>query len=206
MKYGIWLSDNKNSTFHTLRECRNHGIEEFCFSTSRGRPIWTCLKCRRQQKKGIRTSKIPGSSNTIGLFIAEAVLNKAFKVMVKAYPKAPYDFVCGQGFKVDSKCATLAKNNGKVGQQWSFHIRRNKVPDAFCLIALDNLPGVKPEDANPVHVWLIRGDAIIDGRLLNDRMSLGITPRTIARLEPYRRMDMEGRIIKCCSKLKEKEN
>jgi hypothetical protein len=74
------------------------------------------------------------------------------------------------------------------------------------LIALENFPNVEPKDAKPIHVWLIRGDTIIDGRPLNDRTAISVTPRTLARLEPYRRMDMEGRIIKCCSKLKEKED
>lgn len=199
MEYGIWLSKyGSRNNFHTLKECRHHGLQEFFFLSNKKRPDWRCLECHRQDYKGVRTSKISGCANTIGLIIAEAILRKAFKVMVKAHPMESYDFICGQGFKVDSKCSTLHICNNKIGQRWLFNIGRNKVPNAFCLIALDNLPEVKPEDAKPVHVWLIPGDAVIDGRVLNDRVCLAVTPRTIARLEPWRRTDMEGRIIKCC--------
>ena len=201
MDYGYWLS--KRGNFHTLRECRHHGLQEFCLSSSHGRPIWNCLECKRQWYRGVRTGKIAGCSNVTGIAVAEMVLSKAFKVMKKAPYGAPFDFYCGKNLKIDSKCATLGKIHGKEGQQWHFMIRKNKVPDAFCLIALDNLPGISPEDAKPIHVWLIRGDAIIDGRPLNERESLAVAPRTISRLEPWRRTDMEGRIIKCCNNVKE---
>jgi hypothetical protein len=203
MEYGIWIS--KRGNFNTLKECRHHGLQEFGFYINKTRVNWQCLKCQRQQKKGIYTSKIAGCSNTVGLIIAENVLSKAFKIIIKAHPMEPYDFICGNNLKVDSKCATLSIHHRKQRSYWQFNINKNKVTDVFCLIALDNLPNVRPEDAKPIHVWVISGNAIIDGRPLNDRMGLSVSPKTLARLEPWRRMDMEGRITKCCDKLKREE-
>lgn len=147
-------------------------------------------------------SKLPGRPNYTGLYIAETVLSKAFTVMEKAYSQAPYDFICGKGFKVDSKCSLLLKNNGKRASLWRFHINKNDVPDAFCLIALQNTPDTITDSPQIAYVWLIPGDALIEGRPLNDRMGISVSPSTVSKLEPYRRSDMEGKITTCCSNWK----
>jgi hypothetical protein len=197
MEYGIWIS--KKGTVCTLKECRHHGLEVFRYSY----PNWRCHECKKQERK-VSTRKIPGCATYIGIEIAEKVLQKAFKFMEKANPLAAYDFVCGKGLKVDSKCATLSLSHGQNHsfRQWAFAIRKNKIPDVFCLIALDNTSEDMAKDPKPIHVWLIPGNAIIDGRALNDRMSLSVTPTTIARLNSWRRIDMEGKIIKCCTQIK----
>jgi hypothetical protein len=198
-----------------IRTCRHHGETEFYFaSDNRGKGqggAYKCLACQREQnkrhKEGKKVKPMPGCSNYVGLYIAEQVLKKAFDVMVKALPMEHWDFVCGHGFTVDSKCSTL-RLSGREGCKslgWEFHIEKNKYPKYFCLIALDNTPEDVAEDPRPIHVWLIPGDAVIDGRPLNDRVSLTVGPNTIAKLKPYRRTDMEGRIIKCCNHLKEGE-
>ena len=194
--YGIWLSPK--GVFHTLKVCRHHGLAEaYLCSTS-----WNCLLCARQQMKGTKTGKIPGCSSFVGIEIAEKVLEKAFKVMRRAKPHESYDFYCGNNFKIDSKCSTSVSSNGKVNQTWQFHIGKNKVPNDFCLIALDNTPENVAEDPRPIHVWLIPGNAIIDGRPLNDRITFSITPRNLKKVSAWRRTDMEGKVIKCCNKIK----
>lgn len=208
-EYGIWLSPR--GVFHTLRMCRHHGLREFAYSLCNGTVHWKCLDCSRlgasrqnktEMHNGISTSIIPGCTNYVGIHIAEQVLKKAFDVMIRAPIGAPFDFYCRHGLKIDSKCSNLVMNNGKIGWHWRFGIKRNKVPEFFCCIALDNLPSNVSDDPKPKYVWLIPGDAIIDGRVVNDRLQLTVSPSTISKLNCYRRMDMEGKIIKCCDKLK----
>jgi hypothetical protein len=195
----------------STRICRHHGETEFYWakdnSTSKGG--WKCTICTRaataRTKNKVKIKPLPGCSNYVGLYIAEQVLRKAFDVMIKAHPMEKWDFVCGQGFTVDSKCSTLRKTTGTQKREWQFHIKKNKAPKFFCCIALDNTPENVADDPRPIHVWLIPGDAIIDGRPLNDRISLTVTPRTLERVAKYRRTDMEGKIIKCCNHLKDNE-
>lgn len=165
------------------------------------------MKCHREAKDlrkdgryGLGPhSKQPGCSYYTGIYIAETVLSKAFAVMEKAHPQAPYDFVCGKGYKVDSKCSLLGVNNGKKASRWIFKIRRNKIPDAFCLIALQNTPDTISDSPQLAYVWLVPGDALINGRPLHDRVNLAVYPSGISKLEPYRRSDMEGKITTFCS-------
>lgn len=115
-------------------------------------------------------------------------------------PNDPYDFICGKGLKIDSKCSVLRSNHGNP--QWRFNIYKNKYPDMFCLIALDNTSEDIVVNPKPKYVWLLPGDTILDDRPINDRTVFSVSPTTISKLEQYRRTDMEGRIIKCCDKLK----
>lgn len=204
-----WVrSDSKYE--RQIRTCRHHGLTEFYFaSDNRGKGqggAYKCLTCQREQnkryKEGKKIKPKPGCSIYIGIYIAEQVIQKAFDVVVKAHPMEHWDFVCGKGFTVDSKCSTF-KLCGKDGyKRWEFYVRRNKYTEFFCCIALDNTPDDVAENPKPIYVWLIPGDAIIDGRPLNDRVSLTVGSNTIAKLESYRRTDMEGKIIKCCSHIK----
>ncbi len=188
-------------------ECRHHGLTEFYWHSNKRGGGYNCLECQREYGKRCREglvglgphSKKPGCSQYTGLYIAEAVLSKAFSVMEKAHPHAPYDFICGKGYKVDSKCSLLLPHNGKKASLWRFHINKNDVPDAFCLIALQNTPDTITDSPQIAYVWLIPGDALIEGRPLNDRVGLGVSTSTIFRLEPFRRSDMEGKITTFCS-------
>lgn len=199
-----------------IRVCRHHGETEFYFSSDNRNQskalggTYKCLACQRvrnkRQKEGIKVKPTPGCSNYVGLYIAERVLKRAFDVMTKSHPMDAWDFICGNGFTVNSKCSTLRIKDKSNDMWWQFHIEKNKTTKFFCLIALDNTPVNVVDDPRPIHVWLIPGDAIIDGRPLNDRVSLNVSPRTMQRLEPYRRTDMEGKIIKCCNHLKDNES
>lgn len=54
MEYGIWLSYfGSRSNFHTLRECRHHGLQEFIFNPVRGKVSWTCIECKKQRDIGV---------------------------------------------------------------------------------------------------------------------------------------------------------
>lgn len=195
------------------RICKHHGETEFYFATdnrNKGQGgSYKCLQCQREKNKrhkaGIKIKPDPSCSNFVGIYIAEQVLQKAFSVMKKALPMEHWDFVCGQGFTIDSKCSTLrlSGSRGHKSLGWQFHISKNKYPQYFCLIALDNTPEDVAKDPKPIYVWLVPGDALISGKLLNERVSLTISPKTINKLAAYRRTDMEGKIIKCCSKLKD---
>ena len=192
---------------HQMRNCRHHGLTEFYWFSNKRGGGYGCLKCLKEYSKRYREglvglgphSKKPGCSQYTGLYIAETVLSKAFSVMEKAHPHAPYDFICGKGYKVDSKCSLLLPHNGKKASRWMFRVKRNKVPDAFCFIALQNTIDTITDSPQIAYVWLIPGDALIEGRPLNDRTAINVAPSTISKLEPFRRSDMEGKITTCCS-------
>jgi len=193
-----------------IRECRHHGQTEFYWASDKDGGHYKCLECQREKNALSKNgryglgpySKQPGCANYTGLYIAETVLSKAFSIMKKAHPMDPYDFVCGKGYKIDSKCSILSTKGSKCQLFWEFYPNRNKVPDAFCLIALRNTPDTITDSPQIAYVWLIPGDALIKGRPLNDRVSLTVTPNTVSKLEPFRRSDMEGKITTCCSNWK----
>lgn len=204
VNYGIWKTDNKSNSYHTMSICRHHGLQEFGISignrNGHNHITQHCLLCSRLSYVGRKTGHIPGCANYTGIYIAEKVLSKAFDVMEKTHPHASYDFICGKGLKIDSKCAVLSKSGNKF--YWQFFINKNKIPDIFCLIALDNTSSDIFNDPTPKYVWLINGTDIINGQPLNEKMKLSITPNKINKFYIYRRTDMEGKIIKCCDKLK----
>lgn len=196
MKEGYRFVKQKGT--RSIRICKHHGETEF-MGEANGK--WRCLTCQRERNQNIKHSNTPGCATYVGIHIAEQVLKKAFDVMIKAHPMKHYDFICGKDFTVDSKCSTKRNNHG--WDQWEFRINKNKIPKYFCLIALDNTPENVADDPKPIHVWLVPGDALIDGKYLNEKNTLCITPRTLGRLAKYRRTDMEGKIIKCCNHLKD---
>ncbi len=187
-----------------MRVCRHHGLTEFYFASNYRGGGYKCLACLREgnkrRREGRKSDPLPGYSHYLGIHIAEQILQRAFDKIERAHPMEHWDFICGKGFKVDCKSSTLILSRRNLG--WQFFINRNKYPDYFCLMAFNNTPKDVAEDPEPAHVWLVPGNADIGGRPLNSRKSLWVTPRTIARLEPYRKTDMEGRIIKCCNHLK----
>lgn len=205
---GFWLS--KRGVWHSMRECKYHGMQEYSWNTKQASRIAIgqtgllpqCLECARQYRRGVRRTTTPGCSRYVGIYIAERVLEKAFKVMERANARDPYDFVCGRGLKVDSKCSCLSTGN----RTWHFWIGQNKVPDTFCLIALNNdTKTITIHNAMPIHVWLIPGTAVVRGKAFNDMTAFAVNPRNIGDLNPYRRTDMEGRIIACCAHEQETE-
>lgn len=206
-EYGIWQTDSKSGSYHTMGICRHHNLEEFRvwfreelsgnYSLQR-----QCLHCIRDKDNHIYHGNIPGCGNYTGIHIAEKMLSKVFSYMEKAPVGYPYDFICNKGLRVDSKCSLMKSNLNRKSLYWSFCIRKNKKADVFCLIALDNISNNVAINPMVKYVWLVPGDALIGKRVLNDRTGLGVTVGNIEKLDKYRRVDMEGRIIKCCNSLK----
>lgn len=204
MEYGIWQMNNKSGSYHTMSMCRHHGIQEFSIAViDRNGHNYIkkeCLLCGRLRHKGHKTGNIPGCANFTGVHIAENILSKAFGTMIRAPIHAPYDFICGKGLKIDSKCSVLSKHGTSV--RWIFHINKNTTSNVFCLIALDNSIDNVAITPKPLYVWLVPGNDTIENRKVNDRTRLSVSPNTVHKLDAYRRTDMEGKIIKCCNSLK----
>ena len=127
------------------------------------------------------------STNYLGINCAEQVLSNVFKNVEKMlYGNPGYDFICGRGYKVDSKACCRSK--GKYNS-WKFNIKKNKTADYFALLAFDNR-----EDTNPLHFWLIPGN------IVNDKTNISISESTISKWDEYKR-DV-SKIISCCNILK----
>ena len=125
----------------------------------------------------------------LGIIVAEKVLSKVFKnVEVMPMHNPGYDFICGKGYKVDSKASCTYKNKNR-SNLWSFTINKNKVADYFACLAFDNR-----NDINPLHFWLIPGS------LVNDKKNITISESTISKWDEYK-LDI-NKVIKCCNNLK----
>lgn len=129
----------------------------------------------------------------LGVHIAEQVLSKVFKNVVKQpYGFPGYDFVCNRGMKIDSKAACLGTHNNKKRTQWKFDINHNQIADYFLCIAFDNRT-----DLNPLHLWLI------PGHVLNNKSCASITKSSIDKWNEYI-LDID-KISKCCNVMKTNE-
>ena len=62
-----------------------------------------------------------------------------------------YDFICGDGYKIDVKSAATGDKSG----HWIFYTSKNKIPDYFIFIAFDNR-----DDLNPTHLWIVPGNIV----------------------------------------------
>lgn len=125
----------------------------------------------------------------LGVHIAEQVLSKVFKnVEHMQYGNHGYDFICGNGFKIDvkSSCRHVYKGHS---DRWGFVINKNVIANYFICLAFDNR-----EDINPEHIWLI------DGKYINDHISVSISESNIHKWDDYR-LDI-NKVISCCNNMK----
>ena len=137
-----------------------------------------------------------GWNDFLGCHVAERILSYVFKAVQRMpHGNIGFDFICNKGYKIDSKASCLHKNN-----TYDFNIKYNKIADYFLLIGFDN-----KENLNPQHIWLIKGDEIINGyRKLNDYQELVITNK-LCCLENYAKYELIDKLnetINCCSNLK----
>ena len=140
-------------------------------------------------RMGIRhpMSENRACSSFLGVYVAEQVLSHVFKNVERMpYINSGFDFICGQGYKIDVKSSCSRKNGG-----WAFHIKRNTIADYFLCLAFDNR-----QDLNPLYIWLIPGDN------LNHLTGASIQPSTIHKWDEYR-LDI-SKVITCCNVMKEK--
>ena len=125
----------------------------------------------------------------LGVYIAEQILSNYFDSMKKApmHTKG-YDFICGNGFKIDVKSSSRRLNNhGK--KVWQFDLRCNQIADYFLLIAFS-----EREHLIPLHVWLVPSD------LYRKHQKIGISDnsKSLDRWKQYEKPITEV-IEKCAS-------
>ena len=121
----------------------------------------------------------------LGVIVAERVLAEVFKNVERMPPRNPgYDFICGQGYKIDVKSACMRISRGS----WEFCIRRNTIADYFLFLAFDNR-----DDLNPVHLWLIPGAEV------NHLATATISKGTINKWRQYEMTSKLDQVISRCN-------
>ena len=121
----------------------------------------------------------------LGVFVAERVLSRVFKDVIKMPARNPgYDFICNKGKKIDVKSSTMSK-----GGRWSFHINKNTLADYFLCLSFDNR-----NDLNPIHMWLI------PGRDVNVFSGISTTTKNINKWDEYK-LNID-KVSDCCDILK----
>ena len=140
---------------------------------------------RRNQKPMIENKSCP---LYLGVVVAEQVLSKVFKnINQMPFGNKGFDFICNNGYKVDSKASTKRIVN-KKSDYWSFNIRKNQIADYFALLAFDN-----HNDITPLYFWLIPGN------IINNKQTISISKST-NKWNEYKQ-DI-NKVIGCCNMLK----
>ena len=179
-----------------LRDNRkNDEINRNNLAKKRGFKDYNDYQNYKNHKNGIclPMSENKSCSNYLGIVVSERYLSKVWDNVTRmSNNNKGYDFICGKGFKVDVKSGCLCKNNG-----WSFHIRRNKIADYFLLLGFDNR-----EDLNPLHIWLIKGDVVINGKKLGKRNDFFISQSSESLLyySKYECKDKLNKLKDYCNK------
>jgi hypothetical protein len=127
----------------------------------------------------------------LGVVVAERALSKFFDHIERMPYKHPgYDFICGKGFKIDSKSSCIRINTGGY-RIWRFSIHKNKVADYFIFLAFDSR-----ENLEPRHVWLVPGSKI---NSLNS-VCISDCPSAMAKWAQYEKpLD---KVVACCNEMK----
>lgn len=179
------------------KKCKlNKSEDEFYKQNGRLRPY--CKECwkhigieYKHAARGVTPyNKAIGTSVYFGVYIAENVLEKVFKNIKRMpYGNPGYDFICGRGFKVDSKASRLHHRFAHRAR-WEFKIRNNKVADYFLLLGFN-------EDAlnlEPKKMW------IIPSEIINNRSSLCIKEES----SNWKAFEYPIRsVLQCCDHMKQ---
>lgn len=118
---------------------------------------------------------------------AEIVLMNMFNT-VKRCPRnhQGYDFICGNGYKIDAKASCFMKRKPNT---WTFVIKKNVMADFFLCLAFDNR-----KDLNPLHIWML------PGHILNHLSATSISKSTLDKWSEYEQpLD---KVISCCDIMK----
>jgi len=95
----------------------------------------------------------------IGIYIAENGIVKIYEGSKRMpYYNPGYDIICPKGYKIDVKATVLNRYN-----TLSFAINKNKIADYFALVVFNNII-----ELIPTHIWIIRSDENIDGRIVKE--------------------------------------
>jgi len=152
-----------------------------------------------KNNKGIHRSMSENKecSFYLGVYIAERILSKVFDNVTRMTNcNIGYDFICGKGFKVDVKSACLFYNKDGNNKYWSFNIGKNDTADYFLLLAFDNR-----EDLNPLHIWLIKSNEIINGVMICNKINIKIS--LPYKFKKYEQIDKLEKLKECCNTLKD---
>lgn len=143
-----------------------------------------------RRKKGILPmSENRKCSSFLGIHVAERVLSKVFKNVVRQPTNTHgFDFICNKGKKIDVKSSCI-RNRNRGKPYWQFNIRKNKIADYFLLIAFDNR-----ENLNPLYTWLIPSYNI------RDYTGISLSVDRVCKLDKYV-IDID-KVSKCCDIMK----
>lgn len=157
-----------------------------------------CLYNLHKRGKCKPLSENKECADYLGVHIAERILSKIFNNVQRMPLKNPgYDFICIKNHKIDVKSACIHRN------KWLFHIYNNKIADYFLLLAFDNR-----NDLNPMHMWLIRRDEVINTKRtsfpINEKLGITIYNSSYG-LSIYTKYEIKNKLDKvkmCCNELK----
>ena len=156
----------------------------------------TNLKHKNGRCKAFNENK--NCTKYLGEHISEKLLISTFSNVRKAPTNNPgYDFVCGNGFKVDvkSSCLCTGKNSlrkeGRI-RVWRFNIKCNTSADFFALIAFDSRESLIPQ-----HYWMV------PGKVLNKKLSIFIAETTLHKWKQYEKPI--DKILLECTTMKSEE-
>lgn len=139
----------QNFNMHArMRDARKNECKSCCNKYNRN----------REHTLGLRGDyrKSRNCSQFLGIHVAERLLESVFSSVLKMPNNNPgYDFICGKGYKVDVKSSCLLDNPECSNKHWMFTIKRNRTPDYFAFIALDNR-----NDLTPLHFWIVPESAV----------------------------------------------
>ena len=93
----------------------------------------------------------------LGVVVGESLVGAYYTDLVAMdYGCSGFDFISSDGFKIDSKIASLALGDDgcRRDKAWVFNIRKNTEADFFCCIGVDN-----KQDLNVICAWLIPSNA-----------------------------------------------
>ena len=149
--------------------------------------ITNCFSKSHGYNGGLKTNR--NCNHWLGNITEIILMNMFDHVDRMPFGNPGFDFICGNGYKIDAKGACFKKNTTR----WTFGIDRNKTADYFLCLAFDNR-----EDLNPLHVWLIPGN------ILNHLTATGISESTLDRWSEYEQpLD---KVLMCCHTIKNKVN
>jgi len=153
-----------------------------------------------RHEKGVCTphNKNKDCAQYLGIYIAERILSNIFEDVIRmAINNKGYDFICKKGYKIDVK--SVCFSNKEIKDNWHFTIAGNKFTDYFLLLAFDNR-----KDLNPLHIWLIKGDEIINRGKLSDKQTFKVQNNIhlLSKLKKYEQTNKLDKLKECCNTLR----
>ena len=154
---------NEENWYPSLREGNNYICKPCYIAARRKRRHANREKARLESEKDRRRRGVKSMQDNkacakwLGVHVAEQVLQRVFKnVTPMPHDNPGFDFICGQGYKVDVKSSCIRP------PAWVFSSRKNQTADYFLCLAFDNR-----DNLNPLYLWLIPGELVEDHYLVS---------------------------------------